>query len=91
VSIADERYTHGHAFDFFKRLRATWSSCTCWATAGRARGYLYVQDCLGTMLQVVACAQDMVNIYHLGTDEYCQVIDSIGGPPRIWAVRRARV
>jgi len=42
------------------------------------KSYLYVQDCIDAMLCVIERANDKVNIYNLGTDEYCQVNDSIG-------------
>jgi UDP-glucose 4-epimerase len=48
---------------------------------GRQRkSYLYVQDCIDAMLFVIerAHAERKVNLFNLGTDEYCQVNDSIG-------------
>ena len=40
--------------------------------------YLYVQDCVDAILTVIEKAQDQVNVFNLGTDEYCEVNDSIG-------------
>ena len=46
---------------------------------GRQRkSYLYVQDCLDAMLVAIEKAGDRVNIFNLGTDQFCQVNDSIG-------------
>jgi UDP-glucose 4-epimerase len=42
------------------------------------KSYLYVQDCIDAMLFVIEKAQEKVNIYNLGTDEYCEVNDSVG-------------
>ena len=42
------------------------------------KSYLYVQDCLDAIETVTAKATGKVNIFNLGTAEYCQVIDSIG-------------
>jgi UDP-glucose 4-epimerase len=42
------------------------------------KSYLYVQDCVDAILCVLENAKDRVNIYNLGTNEYCQVKDSIG-------------
>jgi UDP-glucose 4-epimerase len=39
---------------------------------------LYVQDCVEAMLVAIERAQERVNIFNLGTDEYCCVTDSIG-------------
>jgi UDP-glucose 4-epimerase len=45
---------------------------------GRQRkSYLYVHDCLDAILVAIDKAGDRVNIFNLGTDEYCQVTDSI--------------
>ncbi len=42
------------------------------------KSYLYVQDCIDAILMALERAQSKVNIFNLGTDEYCQVDDSIG-------------
>jgi UDP-glucose 4-epimerase len=38
---------------------------------------LYVQDCVDAMLLTIGRTTTGVGIYNLGTDEYCQVNDSI--------------
>ena len=46
---------------------------------GRQRkSYLYVGDCLDAMLLAMAKTRRAVEIYNLGTNEYCEVNDSIG-------------
>ena len=35
-------------------------------------------DCLNAILKVITTCTDKVNIYNLGTDEYCEVNDSVG-------------
>ena len=42
------------------------------------KSYLYVKDCMEAILTVVRNANEKVNIFNLGTDEYCEVNDSIG-------------
>jgi UDP-glucose 4-epimerase len=37
-----------------------------------------VQDCIDAILLVIERSQEKVNIYNLGTDQYCEVNDSIG-------------
>jgi UDP-glucose 4-epimerase len=78
VSILGERYTHGHVFDFYKRLRARPAQLEVLGDGKQRKSYLYVQDCIDAMLLAVDKAQDKVNILNLGADEYCQVTDSIG-------------
>ena len=46
---------------------------------GRQRkSYLGVQDCIDAILTALEKAGDKVNVFNLGTDEYCSVNDSIG-------------
>ncbi len=77
VSILGERYTHGHVFDFYKQLRSHPDRLYVLGNGKQRKSYLYVQDCIDAMLLAIEKAQDKVNIYNLGADEYCQVDDSI--------------
>jgi UDP-glucose 4-epimerase len=78
VSILGERYTHGHVFDFYKKLRQDPSRLPVLGNGRQRKSYLHVADCVDAILTVIAKAPDKVNIYNLGTDEYCEVNDSIG-------------
>jgi UDP-glucose 4-epimerase len=78
VSILGECYTHGHVFDFYKKLRENPSELEVLGNGRQKKSYLYVQDCLDAMLFALERAQDRVNIFNLGTDAYCEVNDSIG-------------
>jgi UDP-glucose 4-epimerase len=78
VSILGERYTHGHVFDFYKQLLDHADTLHVLGNGKQRKSYLYVQDCLDAVLLAIAKAQARVNIFNLGTDEYCQVDDSIG-------------
>ena len=77
VSILGERYTHGHVFDFYKKLRATPDQLDVLGDGHQRKSYLYIQDCIDAMLLATERAGGRVNIFNLGTDEYCQVNDSI--------------
>jgi len=78
VSILGERYTHGHVLDFYKSLRADPSQLRVLGNGKHRKSYLYVRDCVEAILVALDKAKDKVNIFNLGTDEYCQVTDSIG-------------
>lgn len=78
VSLLGERYTHGHVFDFYKKLSADPSNMEVLGNGCQKKSYLYIQDCLDAILVAIEKAQDSVNIFNLGTNEYCQVNDSIG-------------
>jgi UDP-glucose 4-epimerase len=78
VSILGERYTHGHVFDFYKQLLDHPTELKVLGNGHQRKSYLYIQDCIDAMLYVIEKAQDKVNIYNLGTEEYCEVNNSIG-------------
>jgi UDP-glucose 4-epimerase len=78
VSILGERYSHGHVFDFYKQLLQNPDELNILGNGHQRKSYLYVRDCIDAVLFVIEKAQEKVNIYNLGTDEYCEVNDSIG-------------
>ena len=77
VSILGERYTHGHVFDFVKRLGKDPEHLHILGDGHQRKSYLYVKDCLEAILTVIRTANEKVNIYNLGTDEYVEVNDSV--------------
>jgi UDP-glucose 4-epimerase len=77
VSILGERYSHGHVFDFYKQLLAHPQQLHVLGDGTQRKSYLYVQDCIDAILRALEKASGAVNIFNLGTDEYCQVNDSI--------------
>lgn len=78
VSILGERYSHGHVFDFYKQLLEDSSSLKVLGNGKQRKSYLYVGDCINAILMALEKATDKVNILNLGTDEYCEVNNSIG-------------
>jgi UDP-glucose 4-epimerase len=77
VSILGERYTHGHIFDFYKQLRENPNRLSVLGNGRQRKSYLYIGDCLSAILCVIEKAKEKLNIYNLGTDEYCEVNNSI--------------
>lgn len=78
VSILGERYTHGHVFDFCRKLRADPASIEVLGNGRQRKSYLYVHDCVEAMLTVMARAPEPFSVHNLGADEYCTVDDSLG-------------
>jgi len=78
VSILGERYSHGHVFDFYKSLRANASELRVLGNGKQRKSYLYIEDCIDAILLAMTRPTRKVHVYNLGTDEYCQVNDSIG-------------
>lgn len=83
VSILGERYTHGHVLDFYKQLLEHPDHLKVLGNGTQRKSYLYVGDCIDAILHVTRLktaksARHHVEVYNLGTNEYCQVSDSIG-------------
>jgi UDP-glucose 4-epimerase len=78
VSILGERYTHGHVFDFYQKLRANPDRIEVLGNGQQRKSYLYVRDCVEGMLHAFRLqSDDGVQVFNLGTDEYCAVDDSL--------------
>jgi UDP-glucose 4-epimerase len=77
VSILGERYTHGHVYDFYKKLLENPDELLILGNGHQKKSYLYIQDCLDAMLFSIDRFKDKVNILNLGTNEYCEVNESV--------------
>jgi UDP-glucose 4-epimerase len=77
VSILGERYSHGHVFDFYQQLLAHPEFLQVLGNGRQRKSYLYIQDCISAILRAVETAGKSVTILNLGTNEYCEVNDSI--------------
>jgi len=77
VSILGERYTHGHVVDFYKQLKKHPDSLFILGNGKQRKSYLYVHDCIDAMMVSIEKSKEKVNIFNLGTDEYCEVDDSV--------------
>ena len=78
VSILGERYTHGHVFDFYRKLLADPTEIEVLGNGRQRKSYLAVQDCIGAMIVALEKAQDTINVFNLGTDDFCTVDESLG-------------
>lgn len=78
VSVLGERYTHGHVYDFYGKLRDNPHTISVLGNGKQRKSYMYIQDCLDAMLLALEKAQEPINFFNLGTDQYCTVDDSLG-------------
>lgn len=78
VSILGERYTHGHVYDFYNKLKFDPSRLDVLGNGKQRKSYLYIQDCIDAILIAMNKANEKVNIFNLGVDGYCELNDSIG-------------
>jgi UDP-glucose 4-epimerase len=77
VSILGEHYNHGHVYDFYKQLMNDGKNLTVLGNGKQRKSYLYVEDCIDAILLALNKCTDRVNIFNLGTNEYCEVNSSI--------------
>jgi len=77
VSVLGERYTHGHIFDFFKKMLTSPERLDILGNGRQRKSYMYVQDTIDAMLIAIEKCDAPVNVFNLGTDEYVEVNDSI--------------
>lgn len=78
VSILGERYTHGHVFDFYQKLKDDPSVLRVLGNGKQRKSYLYIQDCLDAVQIAIDKSDEKVNIFNLGVNDFCEVNDSIG-------------
>lgn len=78
VSVLGERYTHGHVFDFYRILSSDPSRLRVLGDGHQRKSYIYVKDCIAAMMVAIERAQNKVNIFNLGNDDYTEVNGSIG-------------
>jgi len=78
VSILGPRYSHGHVFDFYRKLRADPSRLAVLGDGRQRKSYLHVADAIEAMLTAIARPAGKLTILNLGTAEYCQVLESVG-------------
>jgi UDP-glucose 4-epimerase len=78
VSVLGERYTHGHVFDFHRKLAADPTRLDVLGDGRQRKSYMYVQDCIDAILLAFEKANAPTNILNLGVDGYCEINNSIG-------------
>ena len=78
VSILGERYSHGHVFDFMRQLAKHPERLHVLGDGKQRKSYLHVQDCIDGILLGCRATDERIQIFNLGTDEICQVVDSVG-------------
>jgi UDP-glucose 4-epimerase len=78
VSILGERYTHGHVFDFYKKLLANPATLDVLGDGTQRKSYLHVQDCIDAIFLAMEKARGKVNVLNLGHETYIDVKQSVG-------------
>ncbi len=77
VSILGERYTHGHVFDFYKKLKKNPKELEVLGNGKQRKSYLYIHDCIDGIFLALKKSKKKLNIFNLGVNDYCEVNESI--------------
>lgn len=77
VSMLGPRYTHGHVFDFWRKLRQDPSRLEVLGDGNQRKSYLHVKDGVAAMLLGVERATAAVNVLNIGHAEWLSVTESI--------------
>jgi UDP-glucose 4-epimerase len=77
VSILGPRYTHGHVYDFWHRLKRDPSRLQVRGDGQQQKSYLHVSDCVSAMFTAVEKAPGPINVFNLGHAEWLKVEESI--------------
>jgi UDP-glucose 4-epimerase len=78
VSFLGNRYTHGHVFDFYKQLLQDPTRLHILGNGKQRKSYLSVDDGVDAILTAFEHAKEKVNVFNLGSPNYCEVNDSVG-------------
>jgi len=77
VSILGERYSHGHVYDFYKKLLKNNNSLSVLGNGKQKKSYLNIKDCLSAIMIAIRKSPKKVNIYNLGTNQFSTVSNSV--------------
>ncbi|MFA6029795.1 MAG: NAD-dependent epimerase/dehydratase family protein [Elusimicrobiota bacterium] len=71
VSILGERYSHGHVFDFCRKLLADPRRLELLGDGRQRKSYLHVGDCVSALLLARRRAKAPFEVFNLGVDDWC--------------------
>jgi UDP-glucose 4-epimerase len=77
VSVLGPRYTHGHVYDFWRKLKGDPSKLEVLGNGQQQKSYMHVADCVAAMFTAVDRGRGPIQIYNLGHHEWLKVADSV--------------
>ena len=77
VSLLGPRYTHGHVFDFWRKLRKNPEHLQILGNGQQKKSYIHVSDCVTGILTAIEHSAVQINIVNLGHDEWLEVNESV--------------
>jgi UDP-glucose 4-epimerase len=77
VSLLGPRYTHGHVFDFWRKLRQDPKHLQILGNGQQKKSYIHVSDCVAGILAAIERSNEPINIVNLGHSEWLAVHESV--------------
>lgn len=77
VSLLGPRYTHGHVYDFWRKLKNDPTKLEVLGNGQQQKSYLHVDDCVSAMFTAVEKSREPVQIFNLGHTDWLKVEDSV--------------
>jgi UDP-glucose 4-epimerase len=77
VSLLGPRYTHGHVFDFWRKLQKDPKHLEILGNGRQKKSYVHVTDCVAGILTAIERARESINIFNIGHDEWVEVNESV--------------
>ncbi len=78
VSMLGPRYTHGHVFDFWRKLKQDATRLEVLGDGKQSKSYLHVADCVRAIMLCVERDAGPVNILNIGHRDWLTVMESVG-------------
>jgi UDP-glucose 4-epimerase len=78
VSILGPRYTHGHVFDFLKKLKKDPSNLYVLGNGLQTKSYLHIHDLMRGLFTAIDNVRNPFDVYNIGHDDALTVNQSIG-------------
>ncbi len=77
VSMLGPRYTHGHVFDFWRKLKRDPTRLEVLGDGQQRKSYLHVRDCVQALLLGVETQREPVRVLNIGHADWLSVTESI--------------
>jgi UDP-glucose 4-epimerase len=77
VSMLGPRYTHGHVFDFWRKLKRDPTRLEVLGDGRQQKSYLHVKDCVRALLLGVERQREPVSVLNIGHTGWLSVTESI--------------
>ncbi|MCK4717204.1 MAG: NAD-dependent epimerase/dehydratase family protein [Thermoplasmata archaeon] len=73
VSVVGERYPHGATYDFVQKLKKDPTRMEILGDGTQRKSFLYIQDCIDSIMHGYTHGKERVNIFNIGLAEYTTV------------------